>query len=430
MAKFTIAAVGDFMLAQRLPKNDPACLAIKKLIENEDVRFANLEMQIHDYEVYPAAESGGTWAASRPAALDDLKWLGFNFLAAATNHSLDYGQEGLKKTIEHLNAKEITFAGIGLNLTEASLPKYLDTPEGRVALISSCSSGKEWNIASQPSGTIIARPGMNMLRFDTVNYVPAEDLAKLKEIVEKTCVNANQRRREKEGFAKPEKIYSVGGIKFDAGEPDTKTFLKKKDLDRILSFVRDAKNQADVVLVSHHGHEMKGAEKNRAADFIIEYAHACIDAGADAFIGHGPHILRGIEIYKNKPIFYSLGDFIIQNDSVERQPAEFYEKYGVPANNPVSEPFNARSADDTRGIMADRLALESVIVKFVVVDNTISEVELHPISLGLGKKRSRKGRPELADVVTGTRILEELQQLCDEYGTHIDIKEGKGSIKL
>ena len=45
----------------------------------------------------------------------------------------------------------------------------------------------------------------------------------------------------------------------------------------------------------------------------IEAAHWAIDQGADLFAGHGPHFLRGIEIYKNRPIFYSLGNFIFQN---------------------------------------------------------------------------------------------------------------------
>jgi len=430
MAKFSVVAAGDFMLVQRVNRQDKEAQAIKELIGDADIRFVNLEMQVHDFEVYPAAESGGTWAAGHPCALDDLQWYGFNLLAAATNHSLDYGQEGLKKTMEHLDERGMLYAGIGLNLTEASLPKYLDTPEGRVALISSSSSGKNWNIASEPSGTVIGRPGMNMLRFDTVNYVSAEDLEKLKEIVEKTFVNANTRRQVLEGFAKPSKYYSVGTVKFDVGEPDTRTYCNKKDLARIEKYIKGAKNQADVVLVSHHGHEMQGMDKQKAATFLHEYAHACIDAGADAFLGHGPHILRGIEIYKGKPIFYSLGDFLLQNDSVERQPAEFYEKYDVDSFAPVAEAFASRSDNDKKGLMVDRLAMESVITKFVIEDNQIKEVELYPISLGLEKARSRKGRPALATEEHGTRILNELQGLCDEFGTKIIIEKGLGKIIL
>lgn len=430
MTKFSVAAAGDFMLVQRVNREDAEAKAIKELIGDADVRFVNLEMLVHDFEVYPAAESGGTWAAGHPVALDDLEWYGFNLLAAATNHSLDYGQEGLLKTMEHLNRKGFTYAGIGKNLSQAAMPVYLDTPEGRVGLVSSSSSGKNWNIASEPNGMVIGRPGMNMLRFTQVNYVSAEDLEKLKEIVEKTYVNANERRSVMEGFAKPSKYYSVGAAKFDVGEPGTSSYCNKRDLARIEANIKAAKKQADVVFVSHHGHEMQGVDKQKAADFLHEYAHACIDAGADAFLGHGPHILRGIEIYKGKPIFYSLGDFLLQNDSVERQPAEFYEKYEVDSFAPVAEAFAARSNNDQKGLMVDRLAMESVIAKFVVEDNSIKEIELHPISLGLEKSRARKGRPAIASVEHGTRILEELQGLCDEFGTKIQIENGKGKILL
>jgi hypothetical protein len=47
-------------------------------------------------------------------------------------------------------------------------------------------------------------------------------------------------------------------------------------------------------------------------DFLVELAHQAIDNGADAFVGHGPHVLRGVEIYKGKPIFYGLGEFFYQ----------------------------------------------------------------------------------------------------------------------
>ena len=72
--------------------------------------------------------------------------------------------------------------------------------------------------------------------------------------------------------------------------------------------------QADYVLISIHSHELSGNSKENPSDFLQEFAHKCIDSGADAIIGHGPHLLRPIEIYKNRPIFYSLGDFVIHNE--------------------------------------------------------------------------------------------------------------------
>ncbi len=428
--KFSIVATGDSLLTQRLPRQDKSCLALKEIFEQADIRFTNFELQVHDFEVAPSAVSGGTWVAARPGVIKDLKWLGLNLFAGATNHSLDWGHDGLKTTMRHLQENDCTYAGIGMNLAEASMPCYIDTPEGRVALISVCSSGKDWHIAGEQRPDVPGRPGINMLRFNLINYLPKEDIEVLRKIVDKTYVNARRLQLEREGFIKAEEGFAVGTNRFEVGEAGTKTFCNKKDLQRILRYIAEARRQADVVLVSHHAHEFRGIDKAVAADFTREFAHACIDAGVDAFLGHGPHILRGIEIYNGKPVFYSLGDFFIQNDSVERQPADFFDIYNLGPDNTPSDGWAARSKNGTSGLVVNRKVFESVIARFVVEDGVIKQVELLPITLGFEKTRSRKGRPELADANDGERILQDLQKLSDEFKTQITIKDGKGYIDI
>ncbi len=428
--KFSIVATGDSLLTQRLPRQDKTCLALKELFEQADIRFTNFELQVHDFEVAPSAVSGGTWVAARPGVITDLKWLGLNLFAGATNHSLDWGHDGLKTTMRHLKENDCTYAGIGMNLAEASMPCYIDTPEGRVALISVCSSGKDWHIAGEQRPDVAGRAGINMLRFNLINYLPKEDIEVLRKIVDKTYVNARRLQLEREGFIKAEEGFAVGTSRFEVGEAGTKTFCNQKDLQRILRYISEAKRQADVVLVSHHAHEFRGIDKAVAADFTREFAHACIDADVDAFLGHGPHILRGIEIYNSKPIFYSLGDFFIQNDSVERQPADFFDIYNLGPDNTPSDGWAARSKNGTSGLVVNRKVFESVITRFVVEDGSIKQVELLPITLGFEKTRSRKGRPELASTSDGERILQDLQKLSDEFDTKITIKDGKGYIDI
>jgi Putative enzyme of poly-gamma-glutamate biosynthesis (capsule formation) len=299
-----------------------------------------------------------------------------------------------------------------------------------VALISVCSSGRDWHIAGEQRPDVKGRPGINMLRFNLINYLPKEDIQVLKQIVDKTYVNARRMQLEREGFIKPEEGFAVGTNRFEVGEPGTKTFCNKKDLQRILRYIEEAKRQADVVLVSHHAHEFNGLGKAVAADFSREFAHACIDAGVDAFLGHGPHILRGIEIYKEKPIFYSLGDFFIQNDSVERQPADFFDIYNLGPENTPSDGFAARSKNGTSGLVVNQKVFESVIARFVIEGGKIDTVELLPITLGFDKPRSRKGRSELANAADGERILKDLQGLSDEFNTKITIADGLGYIKI
>jgi len=105
------------------------------------------------------------------------------------------------------------------------------------------------------------------------------------------------------------------------------------------------------VLVHLHNHEWDPEKGLSApAKFITDFARACIDAGADVFIGQGSHSrLRGIELYKNKPIFYDPGDFMSMSDTVERLPADFYSSPGLSAEirsckATPADAFDARKA--------------------------------------------------------------------------------------
>lgn len=91
------------------------------------------------------------------------------------------------------------------------------------------------------------------------------------------------------------------------------------DLDTARRLVAEADKKADIVVVSFHGGaEGTGAQNvpRRTELFLGEqrgnlplFAHTVIDAGADLVIGHGPHVLRGMELYKDRLIAYSLGNF-------------------------------------------------------------------------------------------------------------------------
>src|SRR5437763_7901103 len=99
-----IALTGDSFITQRLPKNETELMEIRNFLAEFDVRFTNLEVTLHQFDQSPSATSGGTWAAARPSVLKDLDWLGFNMLACANNHSLDWLYGGLQSTIDYLEA--------------------------------------------------------------------------------------------------------------------------------------------------------------------------------------------------------------------------------------------------------------------------------------------------------------------------------------
>ncbi|MFB6466757.1 CapA family protein [Cytobacillus sp. Hz8] len=425
------ALTGDSFITQRLSRNEPYLKEIQEFLRQYDVKFTNFEVTVHEFNQSPSATSGGTWAAARPFVLKDLEWLGFNMLACANNHSLDWLHGGLLSTIECLEKEEWVFAGIGRNLAEASQPKYLETKEGRIALISVTSSFEPWHRAGEQRPDVPGRLGVNPLGHKKVHRISKEKLAVLQEIDSCTEVNSTRNLNVKEGFWKETNgSYVFGSLHFEEGESGTCTFMDQVDACRIRKAIYEASRQADLVFVSLHAHEMKGDQKNRPADFIREFSRFCIDEGAHGVIGHGPHIFRGIEIYQKRPIFYSLGDFIFQNDTVERQPTEFYDLYQLDHGHTPADGFDARSQNGTRGLAANHKVFESVIASFEIENSSISTIELTPISLGFEKRRAGKGRPKFADQEHGARILQELKELSAEFGTTVTIENGKGYITL
>lgn len=111
------------------------------------------------------------------------------------------------------------------------------------------------------------------------------------------------------------KIKKIGGVKVGfIGLNDTFYRLNDKT---IVAMIKKIKTQSDFVVVSiHWGDEYK--ELSNARQKIL--AHSMVDAGADAIIGHHPHVAEEMEVYKNRPIFYSLGNFIFdQYFSAETQ---------------------------------------------------------------------------------------------------------------
>ncbi|MFI5451241.1 CapA family protein [Pedobacter sp. UC225_61] len=119
---------------------------------------------------------------------------------------------------------------------------------------------------------------------------------------------------------KPFEIFVIDSVKyaFCAFAPNENT-VSIKNIDSAKMLVTALKKQADIVIVSFHGggeganfeHVTRKTEiffkENRGN--VYEFAHGVIDAGADVVLGHGPHVTRAVEVYKNKFIAYSLGNF-------------------------------------------------------------------------------------------------------------------------
>lgn len=119
--------------------------------------------------------------------------------------------------------------------------------------------------------------------------------------------------------------------------------------------------------------------------------------GADAIVGHGPHLLQPIEVYNDKPIFYSLGDFILQLYSIEFAPADFFEKNGLGANDTVHNLLKKRSQNFSVGLMEDRKMMETVIPYWETKNGKLTSLRLMPVELMRGDcKKGDSGLPRKA----------------------------------
>ncbi len=205
--------------------------------------------------------------------------------------------------------------------------------------------------------------------------------------------------------------------------------MSKEDLEEITAVVRNASRLADFTIVTGHAHE-RGKSRYVPAGFLVEFARAVIDAGADVYVGHGSHVLWGIEIYKGKPIFYGMGNFIFQNETLLRLPYENYERYDLGANKHVADFNEARYDFDKKGFPARAEYWESVIAVPRWKGKKLVELELHPITLGHGKPRQARGRPLLANPEVSAKIIEQLKKLSEPYGTTIRFQDGIGVVLL
>ena len=242
-SEFTIIGVGDIMLGSNypsdlLPKNDANILEnTQDILQNADITVGNLEGTLFDTGGTPKScdNPNVCYAFRMPSKYGKyLKQAGFDYLSIANNHSNDFGQTGIKETIQNLNNLNIKYSGIKVIAENTILEK----------------NGK---------------------KFGFVSFAP------------------------------------------------NSTTVKLNDYNYAKKLISELKSKVDIVIVMFHGgaegagaeHITRGHEIFHGEDRgnVYEFAHFAIDNGADIVFGQGPHVTRAIELYKNKFISYSGGNF-------------------------------------------------------------------------------------------------------------------------
>jgi poly-gamma-glutamate synthesis protein (capsule biosynthesis protein) len=266
MPDATVLAVGDV----GVKRADPASMfgGCAETLRAGTLTFAQLETTVSDR----GAKAPNARLAMRapPAMAAAARSAGIDVMSFAGNHCLDWGYEAFDDTLAHMAAAGVALCGAGQTLEEARRPALLDAGGVRVAVLAASSILPE-GYRAEPD-----KPGCAPLRAHTLY---------------------EQIEHDQPGT--PARIRS---------------YPHRGDLAALLAAIRTARAQADIVLLSLHWgiHMVKGS----LAEYQREVAHAAIEAGADAILGHHPHIMKGVEFHRDKPIFYSLGNFAIEQPHV------------------------------------------------------------------------------------------------------------------
>ena len=407
---FTMASVGDLVIAYPTGGNpDPAFTSITKLIRDADVATANYEANIIDGRSFKGSAPGGFGGTPDVAA--DVKAMGFDLVARSNNHIGEYGYEGLLETNGWLDKAGLVYAGSGETYWAARAPRFVSTPKGRVGLVATASSYAQNMMAAQGRGEWLGRGGQSALRTRRLYVVPQSMWQAIKSIREAFPTGGSLYAPTGE----KENEVSILGNWFRLAATATPYYsyeMNQEDLKDILAMVREGKMKSDFMAVSIHAHETHDTGEvdvdSSIADFLPQFAKACIDAGADAFLGTGVHVVRGIEIYKGRPIFYGLGEFFRQMDTI-----------GLSAVKPI----------ERGGRNSEPIKYEGIVAVSKFDRGQLSELRLYPTDLNREDRLAHRGVPKAASPELAQRTLARLQKLSAPLGTTIAIEGNVGVIR-
>ena len=200
---------------------------------------------------------------ANPEHLNVLKDLGIQVATFATNHTYDCGPNGVIDTIDKLNSLGIQAVGAGENIYQAKKPAIIEKKGIKIGVLA-------YNCAGPKMGWAASyKPGTNYIEIFT-SYTPAQDMP--------GC---------------PAKVH---------------TFIMPEVIDRMKEEIAALKSQVDIAIVCYH--KGNGGNTPKLSDYERPLCHAAIDAGADIVFAQHHHLLKGIELYKDKPIYHGLGNFV------------------------------------------------------------------------------------------------------------------------
>jgi poly-gamma-glutamate synthesis protein (capsule biosynthesis protein) len=244
--------------------DDPGAMLekIAPYFRQSAIAFCNCEWPLTD-RGEPVPGKAGRVVRSAPDKVGLYEAGGFDVVSLANNHIMNYGAAGLAQTLEVLDKAGVAHCGAGMDLADSHRPAVIERDGLRVAFLAYTSVFAPGFEAAED------RPGMAVVRVEA-------------------------------SYRVPKRLHEVPGMPMAV-----ETVPDPGDTERMLEDIRAAHELADAVVVSFHWGISMGYQ--HLAGYQRELGHVAIDAGADLVVGHHPHTIQPVEIYKGRVIAYCPG---------------------------------------------------------------------------------------------------------------------------
>ena len=367
----TVYAVGDVLINRENPESIfELCLPTLK---EADVRFCQLESVISS-KGSPVPGGGGPFRVD-PKNVAGLKLAGFDVVSPNGNHCMDWGSEAMLDMLELLKANGIQSVGAGKDIADARKPVIIERNGAKIAFLSYNSILRPWDWAERN------KPGCAPIRIHT--------------------------------FTELNEVNQPGTSCLIHTSP----FLQ--DVEAMKDDVQRARKEADIVVVSlHFGLHFVRA---KLAEYQKNLCYSAIDSGADIIIGHHPHVLKAIEVYKGKVIFYSLGNFAFEapvggNKEIAKMVAQhMFELYGLRAD--PKDPLRSFFPADSR---------KTLIAKIKIKNKKIDRVSFFPCQCNK-KNQSRVLQTGNKDF---DKVVQYVRQITREAGINTRFKTAGNEVLI
>lgn len=365
-----VYAVGDVCVDREDPDSYFALSA--STLQDADIAFCQLETNYSERGAPQFVARAPLRAHPRNATA--LKKAGFHVVSFASNHCGDWGHDALLDTIDVVKENKLEIVGVGRNIAEARTPVIVEKKGTKVAFLAYCSILPYRYWAEEE------RPGCAPLRGFTVY--------------------------EQEETDQP-------------GTPATAhSFTNPADLQALKDDIKKVRSLADIVIVSHHGglHFVPA----QIPDYQKEVAHTAIDAGADLILGHHAHILKGIEVYKGKVIFYSLCNFGFDL----KLPEKFLQSPKWKVLMELNPSWEIDPDYPTYPFPAD--SRKTILAKCIISDKEIRKVSFLPVYI------NGKGQPEV--LASGDKrchgVFDYMNWVCEKVGFDTKLSLEGGEVRI